>query len=112
MLAPGGFVFIIADSPYLRTLTKFIPEFEKKELDGEDWPGLVNDMSLFEPDKIDNIPKMMHFMSPNVLSKVFSNCGFLVQEATYFARGEGDGFPEFLRLDGREGVAFVGRKPA
>ncbi len=111
MLAPGGKVFITADSPYLGTLKEFLPEYERRNAAFEKWPGLIEDMSVYEPNEVAEglIPKTMHFLDPEVLFRTFKGAGFLVETAEFFARSEG--FSGFLRLDGREGVALIARKP-
>jgi hypothetical protein len=50
----------------------------------------------------------MHLLDPEVLTRVFREGGFQVEEASLFARPE---FPEDLRLDGRESVGVIGVKP-
>ncbi|NDD72166.1 MAG: class I SAM-dependent methyltransferase, partial [Actinobacteria bacterium] len=56
-----------------------------------------------------NLPKAMHFLDPEVLTRVFREGGFQVEEASVFARPE---FPDDLRLDGRESVGLIGVKPS
>jgi hypothetical protein len=49
----------------------------------------------------------MHFLDPDVLSRVFTESGFRIDEATMFARPE---FPEDIQLDGRESVGLIATK--
>ncbi|MDR3612659.1 MAG: class I SAM-dependent methyltransferase [Candidatus Obscuribacterales bacterium] len=102
---------VTVDSPYLKTLTSFIPVYEARKAAGEKFPGLVEDMSLYEPDEVaaGYIPKMMHFLDPNVLTRVFKAAGFHCVTAEFFDRGSG--YPSFLRRpEGKEGVALVAWK--
>lgn len=110
MLAPGGRVFVAADTPYLKTLESFLPEYERRRSAGEPFPGLVEDMSLYEPEEVAAgiIPKLMHFLDVEVLTRTFSKAGFEIETAMLFPRVEG--FSQFLLLDGREGVALIARK--
>ena len=60
------------------------------------------------PERGASLPPKMHFLDPEVLTRVFAKAGFIVEKAHTFARPE---FPKDIQLDGRESVGIVARKP-
>lgn len=107
-LASGGKVFIIAETPYLKNFQTFIPIYEERKAKGNPWPGFVEDVMAIAPERGASLPAEMHLLDPEVLSRVFSQAGFIIEKAETFARPE---FPEDIQLDGRESVGLIARKP-
>lgn len=107
-LASGGRVFIVAETPYLKNFQAFIPTYEARRAAGDPWPGFVDDVMAIAPERGASLPPKMHFLDPEVLTRVFTAAGFIVEKAETFARPE---FPEDIQLDGRESVGMVARKP-
>ena len=106
-IVPGGRIFVTAETPYLRNWQEFIPTYEERKRRGERWPGFVEDARSVVTERRSNLPKTMHFLDPEVLTRVFHEGGFQVEEASLFARPE---FPDDLRHDGRESVGLIGMK--
>lgn len=111
MLAPGGMVFVVCDSPYLASMGDFPSQYENLRGGGADWPGFCDNMWERDPSKRSYHPNSANLLCPHVLARTFSKRGFILHEAAFFARGEHDGFPASLVSDGREGAAYVGQKP-
>ncbi len=107
-LVPFGKLFIISETPYLRDYKEFIPVFEKRKRQKNKWPGLIEDIGLYQPKKMQNIPKQLHFFDADTLSAVVSNHGFIVEKVSMFERSD---YSPDLRLDGRESVGIVAYKP-
>jgi hypothetical protein len=107
-LAPGGKVFVVAETPYLRNFATFIPVYERRRDEGVEWPGFIEDVSQFAPERAVSLPKSMHLLDPTTLSTVFSKAGFYIEHAHTFARPT---FPDDIRLDGRESVGLIATKP-
>lgn len=107
-LAPGGKVFVVAETPYLKNFRAFIPIYESRQQANQPWPGLVEDVAAIAPERGASLPSRMHFLDPAVLSRVFAAAGFEIETARTFARPD---FPEDLQLDGRESVGLTARKP-
>ncbi len=107
-LASGGRVFIVAETPYLKNFQSFIPTYEARRAAGDPWPGFIDDVMAIAPERGASLPPKMHFLDPEVLTRVFRAAGFIVEKAETFARPE---FPEDIQLDGRESVGLVARKP-
>jgi len=108
-VVPEGKVFISAQSPYVKFMSKFIPVFEQRRIDGERFPGWIDKMKAYaEPQAIENLPESMHFLDPTALRRVFFEAGFVVEHSDYFRRAD---VTEALALDGRENVGFIARRP-
>ena len=82
--------------------------FEKRKKEGDKWPGLIKDISLYNPQRGGFLPKLLHFFDPDTLSEIILRQGFLIEQVSTFARPE---FPLDLQLDGRESVGLIAVKP-
>jgi SAM-dependent methyltransferase len=107
-LKPGGKFFLVSETPYVGGVKPFIPIYEERIQQGDKWPGYIDDFMKVDPVRGKDLPKTMHLLDENVLRRTFEAAGFVVERAHKFAR---PGFPDGLRLDGRESVGIVGRKP-
>lgn len=86
LLKPGGKIFIIAITPYVRRFQKFIPEYEKRVKQGEPYPGYVTSLySWLNDDAITNTPKTsinpnpFLFLDKEVLRKALKDEGFIIE---------------------------------
>ncbi len=109
-LASGGKAFVVCDSPYVKTMRRFIPEFEKNVKAGKEWPGYCEKIhEICDPPELkDKLPNTMHFFTPDILKEAFEKAGLKVEKAEFLARPD---FPEMLQYDGRESVGLVAVKP-
>lgn len=105
-LKPGGKLFIVAETPYLKPLADFIPEYEKRVKEGAKWPGLITNLHQYFNDRTN--PKFIHCMDIPVLQRALTAQGFVVERIGYINRSD---FPEDRRLDGRESVGVIAYKP-
>lgn len=103
-LMEGGKAYIIAESTYLRPWQKFIPVYEARKKSGALWPGLVTEPGKYNAKSAANLPKCIHFMDPETLTRVFEKAGFTVEKVGFFSRTD---FPPEVQLDGREGVGII-----
>ena len=108
-LAPGGKAFVVCDSPYSKTMRKFIPEFEKNKNMGKNWPGFCENIhDICDPPELKNaLPPKMHFFTPDILKDAFERAGMRVEFAETMARPD---FPAMLRYDGRESTGLIALK--
>lgn len=107
-LAAGGKAFIVSETPYLKNFQSFIPIYEKRKRSGDPWPGFVADVMAIAPERGKSLPPRIHFLDPDVLRRIFSQAGFAIEKVGTMPRPD---FPEDLRLDGRESVGLIVRKP-
>ena len=108
LLAPGGKLIIVSETPYLKDYKEFIPIFEERKKTADLWPGLVEDVSIYAPVRGNNIPNLLHFFDHETLKDVLERYGFHVEKSALIKRED---YPDDLTLDGRESVGAVARKP-
>jgi SAM-dependent methyltransferase len=106
-LTPGGKVFVVAETPYLKNFQTFIPTYEARKKDRHPWPGFIDNVQAIAPDRGVALPPTIHFLDPEILTRVFTQAGFVVEKSEVFARPD---FPLDLQLDGRESVGLIARK--
>jgi SAM-dependent methyltransferase len=110
ILKSEGKVFLLADTPYQGAWT-YWPEYERKKEAGEPYPGYFSNLEQYNLEGsavTKHLPKYMHFLDPDVLSRVFQQMGFEICESKFLNRQD---YPPHIRLDGRESVGIVARKP-
>ncbi len=108
-LKPGGKVYVIAASPYVRMWSEFIPIFEKNRSLKMKWPGYLEDMSIFKSnDRLEQLPGFMHFFHPDELGQAFQEAGFIIEKSEFFSQPT---WPHDMQLDGRESVGIIAKKP-
>ena len=105
---PGGQVFVVAETPYLKNWAKFIPIYESRKRNKERWPGFVEDVHSIVSSRSVDLPLNMHLLDDEILTRIFIQAGFVIERCQMFARPE---FPLDLQLDGRESVGLIARKP-
>lgn len=106
-LAPGGKAFVVCETPFIGTARRFMPTYLERKKAGARWPGLIEDTSVFDPDRAAQLPPLVHLLDEDVLRRVFEGAGFTVERCELFARPE---FPPQIRLDGRESVGLIARR--
>jgi SAM-dependent methyltransferase len=108
MLVPGGKLFVRAMTPYLGLSPRVVPVYEQRKAQGERWPGYIDHPGQYIDDKEerDNCPDYAHYLDPEVLRRTFEEAGFIVERCEFVAIDL-----EPVKLDGREGVLLVARKP-
>lgn len=108
-LAPGGVFLSMSGSPYAANIRGFIPVYAANVAAGMAWPGECADLQALSDDPtLKELPRFLHLLDPTVLSRSAAGAGLEVVEAHFFARR---GTPDYIRLDGRENVVLVARKP-
>ena len=108
-LEPGGRFLSISGSPYAANIRAFGAIYEANRAAGVPWPGECHDLPAISDDPtISELPRFLHLLDPDVLSRAARAAGLEVEEAQFFHRA---GTPDYIALDGRENVVFVARKP-
>ena len=118
LLKPGGRVFVVAITPYVKRYEKFIPIYKKRVEDGIENPGYVESLleyvnsDVTTPEQIKNIsPEPFFFLDDNVLEKFFESQGFKVIECKMMPLAYNAGKSISWTLDGRENVILIAEKP-
>jgi SAM-dependent methyltransferase len=107
-LVPGGKVFLVNETPYLRNFQTFIPIYEKRRSEGAEFPGFIEDVRAIAPERAPFLPPQMHLLDAEVLSRVCAKAGFVVERTATIPRPN---FPVDIQLDGRESVGVIAKKP-
>lgn len=107
LLVQGGHVFVIADSPYTKAWKKYIPIYEAKKEAGYLYPGIIDEPDAINSERAKNLPRTLHRLDPDVLTRVFTHAKFSIVECGFFNMKK---YPDDMRLDGRECVALVAKK--
>ncbi len=107
-IRPGGKIFILAATPYMKTFEPFIPTYESRLARNDPWPGWITNVRDYSTHRLlSNLPKAIHLLDEEVLKRVFESNGFVTQQCWYFRRRD---LPKSIALDGRENVAYIARK--
>ncbi|MBY0503131.1 MAG: class I SAM-dependent methyltransferase [Bryobacteraceae bacterium] len=107
-LGPGGRLYVHAGTPYQAPFARFIPEYEKRAAAGELWPGYVPDTrAISSHRKLGQIPRAIHLLDAQVLTRVFLAAGFEIERVWTHRRHD---LPKSLHCDGREGVALIAHR--
>ncbi|MBA2653360.1 MAG: methyltransferase domain-containing protein [Tatlockia sp.] len=109
LLAPGGKVYIVCETPWLKNWQRFLPELNRRIENGVEWPGEITNPAEYESSgRITSLPKFVHWITKEVLERSLSRAGFKIEHSTYINR-KGQ-FPEDLLLPEyeRESVGAVG----
>lgn len=111
MLKPGGTIYAVMISPYMKFFVPFVEEFERRIEQGWAYPGYIENLS----DNTDkellpnlNIGDVFFFFDPQTAQRVFEESGFVVEKSRYTALSY---HSYSSKLDGRENVGVVARKP-
>ena len=109
-LRPGGRLFVLAGTPYTATHRRFVEEFHRRKALGDEWPGWIEDLREYNKHWSANLlPASLHVFDEDVLGTAVRRAGFVVLEVRLFSR---TGLPEFCRLDGRENLGLIAKKPS
>lgn len=110
MLKPGAKLFIVCETPFLKNWQQFMPEFEKRLIEGVRWPGEITNSAEYESSgRAASLPKFVHWITKEIIEKSLKEKKFEVEYLSYIDRhGQ---FPEDLLLDGRESIGAIATKP-
>jgi hypothetical protein len=107
-LKPGGMVFVLAATPWMKPFAGFVKEYEERRGRGEAWPGWIeNTREYSEHRMLGQLPKSVHLLDGEILKRVFEGAGFETGRVWLFRRRD---LPGSLAMDGRESVGYIGRK--
>jgi SAM-dependent methyltransferase len=87
--APGGKVFLIADTPFTGFWSSIAPDYERRKAAGDEWPAFIEDIStLLQSGQIpDGMLPYLNPLDPDILRRECVAAGFTVDEAGFTGRG-------------------------
>ncbi|WP_115702557.1 class I SAM-dependent methyltransferase [Legionella sainthelensi] len=109
LLAPNGKIYIVCETPFLRNWQRFIPEYNRRVEDKEEWPGEITEPAKFESSgRASSLPKFVHWITKEVLDRSLLKAGFAIEHSEYINRS--GQFPEDLLLPeyGKESIGAIG----
>lgn len=114
ILKPGGKLYAVMSSPYVKGFTSFIPIFEEKEESGDLFPGYIEnllditDRSVLSESHLKSI-EGKSFLAFNTVSaaRLFESVGFEVIESIEISLEHSI----TMSYDGRENVGIIAQKP-
>ncbi len=108
-MVPGGKLFIVCGTPYLKLAQSFRKEYLRRKTNGVKWPGIVDNFPEFlGGNKGKHVPNLMHFFDTDIMRRSLLEAGFIVEECSYFSR---DNIPDDWKDDGREALQAIATKP-
>lgn len=109
-LAPGGRLYLIADTPY-GIWRKKIAAFEADKAAGMRWPGMMVGLHNFlptdRPPAPTDKPPFMNVLDPELLARTCTEAGLEVIEAAFIPRPD---FGGLGHMDGRENAGVLAVK--
>lgn len=88
-LKPGGKIFVLAATPYLKEWESFVSEYEQRKGKGEKYPGYIENFSHYNSHFKSLVPEKMHFLDPEVLRREFEKVGFTVLFSDFVEQEKG-----------------------
>ena len=84
-LAPGGRLFLVADSPYTGPWASHAERYEARKAAGDEWPGLCDDYHDLLPEGVDpsGHPTFINPLDPDLLTRECRAAGFDIIEAEF-----------------------------
>jgi len=107
-LIPGGKIFVSNETPYFGTTKRFIPLYEQRKKNNHPWPGLIESLDYFCPEKAPFVDLPVHLFDEDLCYTVAKESGFTITDLFYMNRN--GFFPENALYDGRESIAFIAQK--
>jgi len=111
-LVPGGKVFVVSFTPFIKLCAPYLPIYREKKRKGEPWAGLIENVSHFTTDPLfsNNLPERLNHMDVSDYRRVFERHAFEIEQLEYFGDEE-NLLPETLKLDGKERLGLIANKP-
>lgn len=104
-LAPGGRLFITADTPYMPGWSAIVPAYEAAKAEGEEWPGFIADFAKYTS-RAGGGTEYLNTLDPDILTRECKRAGFMVERAGFFPMAR-----LAAASGGREHAGCVARKP-
>lgn len=115
ILKPGGKVYVLTGSPYVKLYQSFIPIYEQRKKDGIKYPGYVDSLlSYVDPQVSDEVRKKyistgsFMFFDAECLRQQFEEVGFMVEQCLELPLPY---LSTIWQYDGRENVGLIAYKP-
>ncbi|HBG33895.1 MAG TPA: class I SAM-dependent methyltransferase [Holosporales bacterium] len=108
-LRPGGKFFFLGATPYMGNFQRFIPLYLKRKKEGQKWPGLLENIPFYAPNRACDLPQFIHLLDEDDLRQLSTKVGLIIEEMSYSPAIEEH--PQEMKFDGREQIGFIAFKP-
>lgn len=108
ILKHQGKFFFFTSTPYIKLFQAYFPTYAERKLKGVKWPGLIDDVWFYAPERRDNLPKMLNLLDKETLINLLNRTRFKIEKLDYV---EMTGYPSDIHSDGREYIAVIAIKP-
>jgi len=106
LLQPGGKLFVVCETPYLKNWQRFIPEYEARVQMHQEWPGEITMPAQYESSgRSAKLPTFVHWITKEILERTLHQGQWDISHLAYIDRQHQ--FPEDLLLDGRESIGAI-----
>lgn len=110
LLKPGGKLFIVCETPFLKNWQKFLPEYEERLKKGVDYPGEITTPEKYESSgRSASLPAFVHWITKEILERTLLRTTlFTIDKSSYINRK--NQFPPDLLWNGEESVGAIAIK--
>lgn len=115
VLKPGGKIFIVAITPYVKRFESFIPQYKQRLILKHQYPGHVKYLKYFANPEVTTPEQLtqMHdthfmFFDAQFMHSILSDSGFIVEKSMEFPI---DFTSSIWKLNGHELVGAIAKKP-
>jgi SAM-dependent methyltransferase len=109
LLTPGGKIYVVCETPFLKNWDLFIPELNKRIEQGVEWPGEITNTDAFDRSgRAASSSRFINWITKEVLERSIVRAGLDLEYADYINRA--GQFPEDLLRpeEGKESVGAIG----
>ncbi len=107
-LKPGGKFFFLGGSPHMGTFNKFLPLYQKRKAEGHPWPGFIEDIPFYAPERARDLPYHVNLLDEATLSRSLIKAGFIIEDMGFVSAI--DEHPSDMKADGREMIGAIALK--
>jgi SAM-dependent methyltransferase len=86
-LRPGGYLFLVNDTPYMPGWDTIVPAYEKAKAAGDLWPGFIADFkSTTKRNTVADSggPQYLNTLDPGIMARECERVGLQVQRSSFF----------------------------
>lgn len=105
-LAPGGKIFFVASTPFIKILEPFISVYYERIEKGILWAGFIEEVDKYLCKSVQTMPKTINLMDKKIVRRIFQKAGFRIKTLRYFAAE----CPKEWLYDGREFIGCIAQK--
>lgn len=107
-LKPGGRIYLTAMSPFHHGFKEFLPVYNQRWKEKNDWPGVIKNFHDFFPKIKDISPQYVHIMDDRPLIAALERYNFNIDKSSFYDYDR----PNKSKRTGKEYYGVIASKPA